>query len=136
MGGVRPPKGLSAPGRRAWRFANATIARLGEDPQASAEAVDRYARLVDQLALADDEWIAAGRPLVGVGSAGRAQPHALLRVQAELRRQLAEAEASLGLTVGARTAMARRQGGRGVGHAADRQPSRPGLVRQLPTRAA
>jgi phage terminase small subunit len=133
---VKPPQGLSAPGRRAWRFANATIARLGDDPAGSAQAIERYARLVDQLAVADEAWQEAGRPLTAPGSTGQAQAHPILRLMRELRTELLAHEAALGLTVGARATMSRRQGGPGVGHAADRQPARPGIVRALPTRVA
>jgi phage terminase small subunit len=131
MEAVNPPTGLSDAGRRAWRFAADTLAAYGEDVATNAGAVERYARLIDQLALADAEWNAAGCPMTALGSAKQEQPHPLLKVQAELRRQALDLESALGLTVGSRTSMARRRGGPGVAHAADRS-ARPGLVVAMP----
>jgi phage terminase small subunit len=123
---VRAPAGLGPAGRRAFRFAVETLQRLGEDPIASRAAVERYAVLSDRLELAGQHWTALGRPMIATGSKGQEQAHPLLRLEADLRRQVLELEAVLGLNVAARAALGRRQSLR----AADRRATapRPGAV--------
>ena len=63
---LRPPEGLQAAGRRAWRQA----AIAGPDAR---DVIDAYAHAVDRAHQLRRAWIAAGRPLTALGGAtGRA----------------------------------------------------------------
>jgi P27 family predicted phage terminase small subunit len=126
---MRAPAGLDRAGKRAHRFAVETLERLGEDPTTSRAAVERFAVLHDRLALAQERWTALGRPLTATGSKGQEQAHPLLRLEADLRREVLAVEDALGLNVAARAALGRRQSLR----AADRRAvrSRPGAVISL-----
>jgi hypothetical protein len=42
-GRMRPPRGLDATGRAAWRHAVSTLIEIGEDPALSQDAIRRFA---------------------------------------------------------------------------------------------
>lgn len=121
---VQAPRKLGPVGRRVWRVGRDALEAVAVDVAFVAPQLDRLARLSDQLALAEQRWVKAGRPLTAPGSQGQDVPHALLRVMADLRRQIADHEKALGLDVGAR---APSGWARGHARSPDRQmPSRRG----------
>jgi hypothetical protein len=82
--------------------------------------------LNDDRALARRRWIAKKRPLVEQGSTGQQIPHSLLRVQAELGKQILVLESELGLTLlGQRKAGRAVRGGRPPGTASTPDRARP-----------
>jgi hypothetical protein len=129
MGVVKVPQGLGPDGRRAWRRAVTTMAAIAVDADLFEGQLERLANLADDLALARKRWIAKRRPLVEQGSAGQNVIHSLVRVQAELSKQILTLETELGLTlVGQRKTGHGVRGGRpqGAASAPDRagSPSR------------
>jgi hypothetical protein len=100
---VRSPTGLQAPGRRAWRQAQAA----GADAR---EVVEAYAHAVDRAHELRQAWIGEGRPLTALGGAtGQATvTHPLLgaldRADEAVRRLARELE----LTPASKPAAAKR----------------------------
>ena len=79
------------------------------DPDLYESQLERLALLSDDLGLARRRWVAKRRPMVEKGSTGQSVPHSLLRVQAELAKQILALESELGLTL-----MSQRKAGRAV----------------------
>jgi hypothetical protein len=109
MKGVDMPEKLGTDGKRAWRRAVATMEAIAVDVDLFEAQLERLALLHDDLALARRRWINKKRPMVDRGSTGQEVPSVLLRVQAELAKQILELETQLGLTL-----MAQRRSGHGV----------------------
>ena len=115
------PKAANTAGKRAFREAIAVLTRIGEDPDANAQPLRRYALVISEMDALERSWAAGGRQATTTGSTGQPVRHPVLAVIADLRRQAGELERVLGLTVEARVAMNRRRGGLGMGHAPDRR---------------
>jgi len=63
---MNPPTSLGDAGRRAFAEAIASLERVGEDPELSAGAVERYAHAADMLAHCEAEHLLGdeiGEPL-------------------------------------------------------------------------
>jgi hypothetical protein len=131
---VEPPRKLGPAGRRVWRVGRDALEAVAVDVALVAPTLERLARLADVLALAEKRWADAGRPLTAPGSKGQDAPHALLRVQADVRRQIADHEKALGLTPASRSAIGPSGWARGHARSPDRQmPPRRG-ARVVPLR--
>ena len=76
----RPPAGLCAAARVAWREAVVVVG--GEFPG----AVARYARAVDVAARARAEWEGEGRPIVARNPNGASGVHPLLKAMMDWER--------------------------------------------------
>jgi hypothetical protein len=134
---MKAPSELSSDGRRAWRRAIVTMTAVAIDPDLFESQLERLALLSDDLALARRRWFAKRRPMVEKGSTGQSVPHSLLRVQAELAKQILALESELGLTLMSQRKAGRAvRGGRpaGAASAADRAqpPRRKGNVIPIP----
>jgi P27 family predicted phage terminase small subunit len=117
---LRAPAKLTPPGRQAWREAVATLGELGEDPELSRGALDRYAFAVSAWRELERQWLEAGRPATSVGgSTGLVEvPHPLVAQLAQARSHAAELGERLGLDPQARRKLSRRAGaGRPAGAA-------------------
>jgi len=119
MGAMRPPDGLDATGRAAFRDAAAVLAAIGEDPELCAGAIRRYAAAVSEARLLEREWRAKeGVKGVRKGPRGGIAPEPLLSAIDRAERRAQELAAELGLTPAARRRIGRQvQGGRPQGAA-------------------
>jgi hypothetical protein len=96
------------------------------EPGLYAAQLERLALLNDDLALARKRWIAKRRPMVEQGSTGQSVTHSLLRVQAELGKQILGLESELGLTLLSQRKAGRAvRGGRPQGAASARDRAQP-----------
>jgi P27 family predicted phage terminase small subunit len=109
---VRPPSGLTAAARAAWQEAVATLAEIGEAPELSRGALDRYARAVGVWRQLERDWVKLGRPALALGGAtGKVEvPHPLLGQIALARREAATLGGLLGLDPQGRRKLSRRVG--------------------------
>lgn len=121
------PEGLDPAGRAAWRRAVETLTAIGEVPERSAGALERYARSVDTLATMRRRWIADGRPVLSSGSHRQVRMHPAIAGIAAQERLIADLAAALLLTPAARARAGRARGGRpqGTSQAPDRRGLRP-----------
>lgn len=120
---LRRPDGIGPAGIEAWGEAIATLRAVGEDPELSAGAVARYARLVDDAEWVRGRWIKAKRPTKATGSQGQTVIHPFLKAVQEAEECAARAAERLGLTPAGRQTV-KRGPGRPLGssQAADRRP--------------
>jgi hypothetical protein len=96
------------------------------DPDLFEAQLERLAQLNDDLAHARRRWVARKRPLTEAGSTGQHVPHSLLRVQAELGKQILGLESELGLTPVSRRKIGHAvRGGRPAGAASARDRAQP-----------
>jgi phage terminase small subunit len=89
----RPPSGLNAAGRAAWREA---VAVVGDDAGFGG-AVGRYARAVDVAGRVRAEWVRGGRLIVACNPNGASGVHPVLKAVFESERMAADLGARLGL---------------------------------------
>lgn len=116
---------LTTAGEAALADATAVLVAIGEDPGLSVGALERYARLVDELASMREHFDAQRRPghVLG-GATGRSKVSPPLLGDIREHEKLVERAArELGLTPAARAAM-RRGVGRppGASQSTDRRP--------------
>jgi P27 family predicted phage terminase small subunit len=113
---LQPPRGLTPTARAAWRHARDVLLELGERPELSRGALDRYADAVDMAVrlraeLRDDEFVLHG-PRGGV------RVHPLVREVEKAAREAHLYAESLGLSPVARRKLGMRfLGGRPPGAA-------------------
>jgi hypothetical protein len=91
---MKPPKGLGADGRRAWREACAALEAAGLDPALTIGELERYSRAADRLAVVEAAWVELGRPVMAEGSKGQLIAHPLvaaLRAETAAVHELAKA---------------------------------------------
>jgi hypothetical protein len=89
----RPPSGLNAAGRAAWREA---VGVVGDDVGFGG-AVGRYARAVDVAGRVRAEWVRGGRLIVACNPNGASGVHPVLKAVFESERMAADLGARLGL---------------------------------------
>jgi P27 family predicted phage terminase small subunit len=115
---MRPPEGLDAAGRAAFRRAVATLAELGEPPELSADAVHAYALAVSEARTLEREWRKLGASGVREGPRGGVYEEPLLRAIDRAQRRAGELAGELGLTPAARRKLGHAvRGGRSPGAA-------------------
>jgi len=111
-----------------------TLMEIGEAPDLSDGAVDRYADAVGVWRALEDAWKRLGQPATALGGAtGSAQvPHPLIAEIASARREAAHAGSLLGLDPQSRRKLAMRvAGGRPQGAASAADRAAPPLRRTL-----
>jgi P27 family predicted phage terminase small subunit len=123
---MRPPRGLDPAGKRAWQHAHDVLVEIGEVPQLSVGAVERYARAAGLAERLRAEWESVGAPGTVTGSRGAVREHPLLLAIARAEAQVADLGDRLGLTPVSRGRLGRTVGRpAGAASAADRRsPSR------------
>jgi phage terminase small subunit len=120
---LRRPDGIGPAGVEAWEEAISTLRAVGEDPELSAGAIGRYARLVDDAEWVRKRWIRAKRPTKTMGSQGQTVIHPFLKAMQDAEEHAARAAERLGLTPSGRQAVKRGPGRpMGSSQAADRRP--------------
>jgi Phage terminase, small subunit len=105
--------------------AMATLVAMGEEPERSTGAIDRYATAMVAWKKLEAEWVRRGRPCLTFGGATGHSPvaHPLIAQIIATRREAAEFGAALGLDPASRLRLSRStRGGRpaGAASAADR----------------
>lgn len=113
---MRPPTGLDARGRAAYRHAWAVLEAVGEDPELSSDAIRRYADAVSEAAALRTAWLSSTSKPSALES--------LLRSIDRAEDRAGSVGADLGLTPAARRKLGRSVwGGRpqGAASAADRR---------------
>jgi len=123
---MRPPAKLTPAGRAAWREARATLVELGEPPELSAGALDRYAFAVAAWRELERQWFEQGRPATSLGgSTGSVEvPHPLVAQVAQAREHAASLADRLGLDPQSRRRLSRRVAGAGRPPGAASAPDR------------
>lgn len=119
----RPPRGLDASGRAAWRRGAAVLLELGEPVELSLEPLVAYARAASDVAELRRQWAKAGRAGTIEGARGLPVVNPQLAAIDKAERLLLELGATLGLDPQARRRLSRRVGaGRppGAASSADR----------------
>jgi len=123
---LQPPRGLTSTGRSAWRHARDVLVSLGERPELSRGALDRYAHAIDMAARLRTELRDDGR-IVLEGPRGGVRVHPLVREVQKAEREAHLYAEALGLSPVARRRLGMRfLGGRPPGAAS--APDRAGSV--------
>jgi hypothetical protein len=98
------------------------------EPDLFEAQLERLGHLNDDLALARRRWTARKCPMDEQGSNGNRVAHVLVRVQAELSKQILALEGELGLTLTSQRKAGRAvRGGRPQGAASARDRAQPPL---------
>jgi P27 family predicted phage terminase small subunit len=109
----RPPAGLDASGRAAWRRGAAVLVELGEAVELSLEPLGTYARAMSDVAELRRQWAKDGRDGMVLGARGLPVPHPLLGAIEKAERLALEAGGLLGFDPQARRRLSRRVTGAG-----------------------
>jgi P27 family predicted phage terminase small subunit len=102
---MRAPRGLTATGKHAYIDAVRVLEQLGEDPELSRGAIERYASAVDELHILQRAWKHEGSPGTTLNSRGVTIAHPLPAVIAKAERSAADLADRLGLTPKARRSL-------------------------------
>ena len=118
---MQAPASLSAEARDSFAHAVATISALGDDPQHSAAAIERFAVASERAAAIRQAWEDAGRPMLRTGT-GPARAHPLVKAMQDAETHAAAFGDALLLSPAARAKAGRAGWRKGSARAEDRQP--------------
>jgi P27 family predicted phage terminase small subunit len=107
---LKPPEGLDATGRAAFRHAVAVLEELGEDPRLSVRTIGAYAAAESEAETLTREWRRLGASGIRRGPRGGVFEEPLLRAIDRAARRAADLAGDLGLSPAARRQLSRNVG--------------------------